>query len=55
MTNEEINKHITFSKMVLEAIKNVSCPMLMYEEEKKVVKIALQKYINELEDKLRGR
>ena len=55
MTIEEINKEICFAEMVIGAINNVKVPMLMYEEEKAVTKKALRKYINELENELRGR
>lgn len=50
-----IEKDILFSKMVIGAIEHVKMPMLMYDEEKEVVKKALTKYIDELESKLRGR
>lgn len=55
MTNDEINKEICFAKMVIGAIDNVRIPMLMYDEEKEVTKKALQKYIDELENELRGK
>lgn len=55
MTNDEINKEITFAKMVIGAIENVKVPMLMYEEEKAVTKKALQEYVDKLESELRGR
>ena len=55
MTIEEINKEICFANMVIGVINNVKTPMLMYEEEKKVTKKALQNYIDELESELRGR
>lgn len=55
MTIEEINKEMCFAKMVIEVIDNVKVPMLTYDEEKKVTKKALQKYIYELESELRGR
>ena len=55
MTIEEINKEICFANMVIEVINNVKTPMLIYEEEKKVTKKALQNYIDELESELRGR
>lgn len=53
MTREEMNKKIVFIDMVLGAIKNVKTPMLMYDEEKEVVKEALIEYKNELEFELR--
>lgn len=55
MTNEEIEKEIYFAKVIIGAIHHVETPMLMYQEEKEVVRKALSKYIYELEDKLRGR
>lgn len=55
MTIEEIKKEICFAEMVIGAINNVKVPMLMYEEEKAVTKKALHKYVNELENELRGR
>lgn len=55
MTREEINKEITFANMVLGAIKNVQTPMLMYDEEKTVVRKALSEYVSKLESELRGR
>ena len=55
MTIDEINKEITFAKMVIGAIDNVKTPMLVYDEEKIVTKKALYRYIGELESELRGR
>lgn len=52
MTFEEIKKEIVFADMVLGAIKNVKTPMLMYDEEKDVVRKALTDYKYKLEDKL---
>lgn len=43
------NKELYFVKTVIGAIENVKVPMLMYEEEKEVVKKALQMYINKIE------
>ena len=40
--------------MVLGAIENVKVPMLMYEEEKNVVRKALIEYKDALESKLRN-
>ena len=54
MKSEEIQKEIVFADMVLGAIKNVKVPMLMYDEEKDVVKKALDYYKDMLEDKLRN-
>lgn len=55
MTREEMNKEIIFANMVLGAIKNVQTPMLMYDEEKTVVRKALSEYVSKLESELRGR
>lgn len=52
MSIEEINKEIVFANMVLDAIKNVKVPMLMYDEEKDVVEKALIEYKYDLENKL---
>ena len=54
MTREDIKKEIVFAEMVIGAIKNVKVPMLMYEEEKAVVKKALSEYVSKLENELRG-
>lgn len=43
------DKELYFAKAVIRAIENVKCPMLMYEEEKEVVKKALQVYIDKIE------
>lgn len=55
MDNDEIKKKIYFAETVIGAINHVKCPMLMYEEEKDVVKEALDDYISKLETELRGR
>lgn len=55
MTREEIEKKVYFAQTVIGAIKNVKHPMLIYDEEKEVVREALSKYIRELEDELRGK
>jgi len=55
MTREEMKKELIFADMVLNAIKNVKTPMLMYDEEKDVVKKALNEYKYKLEDEMRGR
>ena len=55
MTIEQIKRDICFAQMVIGAIDNVKRPMLIYDEEKEVVKKALNKYVYELEDELRGR
>lgn len=54
MTIEQIDKERTFARMVLEAIENVKMPILVYDEEKEVVKKALSRYVYELESELRG-
>lgn len=50
---KEDEKELYFANAVIGAINNVKAPMLMYEEEKQVVKKALRKYIDELEAKAR--
>ena len=50
-----MNKEIAFAEMVIGAINNVKMPMLVYDEEKSVVKKALSEYISRLEKELRGR
>lgn len=54
MTFEEIQKEVIFADMVLGAIKNVKVPMLMYDEEKDVVRKALTDYKYTLENELRS-
>ena len=55
MTREEIEREIIFADMVLNVIKNVKTPMLIYDEEKAVVKKALSEYKDRLESEMRGR
>ena len=55
MNNEEAKKELIFADMVLGAIKNVKTPMLMYDEEKNVVKKALTEYKYKLESEMRGK
>ncbi len=55
MTREEIEKELIFADMVLNAIKNVKTPILVYDEEKDVVKKALIEYKYYLESELRGK
>jgi len=55
MTKEEIEKKIYFAEMLIGVINHVERPMLMYEEEKQVVKEALSEYKYKLESELRGR
>ena len=50
---KEDEKELYFANAVIGAINNVKVPMLMYEEEKQVVKKALLKYIDEPEAKAR--
>lgn len=45
MTDEE-KRELYFANAVLGAIDNVQMPMLVYDEEKQVVKKALQMYID---------
>lgn len=52
MTREEYEKEKYFADTVLGAIENVRIPMLMYEEEKQVVKKALKMYKNYLENEI---
>lgn len=51
---DEMKKEVYFANTVIGAIDNVETPMLMYEEEKQVVRKALQMYINKIEDKMYG-
>lgn len=55
MTREEIEREVVFADMVLNVIKNVKTPMLMYDEEKAVVTKALNEYKYKLESEMRGR
>lgn len=55
MTIEEIKKELIFADMVLGVIKNVKTPILMYDEEKDVVKKALTEYKYKLESEMRGK
>ena len=55
MTREDIKKELIFADMVLGVIKNVKTPMLMYDEEKDVVKKALIEYKYKLESEMRGK
>lgn len=51
---DEMKKEVYFANMVIGAIDNVKTPMLMYEEEKQVVRKALEIYIDKIEDKMYG-
>ena len=55
MTYEEQKKELYFANAVIGAIDNVKTPMLMYQEEKAVVRKALRMYINRIEDDMRGK
>lgn len=51
---DEIKKEVYFANIVIGAIDNIKTPMLMYEEEKQVVRKALKMYIDKIEDKMCG-
>ena len=51
---DEMKKEMYFANIVIGAINNVKTPMLMYEEEKQVVRKALKMYIDKIEDKMCG-
>ena len=51
---DEMKKEVYFANTVIGAIDNVKTPMLMYEEEKQVVRKALKMYVDKLEDTMRG-
>ena len=55
MTYEEQKKELYFANAVIGAIDNVKTPMLMYQEEKDVVRKALRMYIDRIESDMRGR
>ena len=55
MMFEQIKKDMCIAQMVIRVIDYVKRPTLIYDEEKEVVKKALQKYLDELESELRGR
>ena len=50
---DEMKKEVYFANTVIGAIDNVKTPMLMYEEEKQVVRKALKMYVDKLEDTMR--
>lgn len=52
---KEQEKELYFANAVLDAIRHVEMPMLVYEGEKEVVRKALCKYIDEIESRARGR
>lgn len=49
---DEMKKEVYFANTVIGAIDNVKTPMLMYEEERQVVRKALKMYIDKIEDKM---
>ena len=55
MTYEDQKKELYFANVVIGAIDNVKTPMLMYQEEKDVVRKALRMYIDKIENDMRGR
>ena len=55
MTYEDQKKELYFANAVIGAIDNVKTPMLMYQEEKDVVRKALLMYIDRIESDMRGR
>ena len=55
MTYEDQKKELYFANAVIGAIDNVKTPMLMYQEEKDVVRKALRMYIDRIETDMRDR
>ena len=55
MTYEDKKKKLYFANAVIGVIDNVKTPMLMYQEEKDVVRNALRMYIDRIESDMRGR
>ena len=55
MTYEDQKKELYFANAVIGVIDNVKTPMLMYQEEKDVVRKALLMYIDRIENDMRGR
>ena len=55
MTYEEQKKELYFANTVIGAIDNVKTPMLMYQEEKDVVRKALRMYIDKIKSDMRSR
>ena len=55
MTYEDQKKELYFANAVIGVIDNVKTPMLMYQEEKDVVRKALRMYIDRIENDMRGR
>ena len=52
---DEQKKELYFANTVIGVIDNVKTPMLMYQEEKDVVRKALRMYIDRIENDMRGR
>ena len=50
MTYEDQKKELYFANAVIGAIDNVKTPMLMYQEEKDVVRKALRMYIDRIDE-----
>ena len=55
MIYEDQKKELYFANAVIGAIDNVKTPMLMYQEEKDVVRKALLMYINRIENDMSSR
>ena len=55
MTYEDQKKELYFANIVIGAIDNVKTPMLMYQEEKDVVRKALCMYIDKIENDMSGK
>ena len=55
MTYEEQKKELYFANTVIGVIDNVKTPMLMYQEEKDVVRKALRMYIDRIENDMSSR
>lgn len=51
----EQEKELYFANAVLDAIRHVEMPILVYEGEKEVVRKALRQYICEIENDARGK
>ena len=51
---DKMKKEVYFANVVIGVIDNVKTPMLMYEEEKQVVRKALKMYVDKIEDEMRG-
>ena len=55
MTYEDQKKELYFANVVIGVIDYVKIPMLMYQEEKDVVRKALRMYIDRIESDMRGK